>query len=184
MQAGLINNLPAAVTSTGIQRGYSCRVFVLRKNSSLPKWCASSLSCLRILYLTVLGHEVSFLHLRCITFLDMLLCWGQCYLSRYLSRAFHFLRSCGLVGIYRGVVEIGDRAVLKHHGGGKNCICMANVIFKQVCVSMSVFGCISTMPQCHPALYHVATFMILYVCQWKKLDLPLVTTWDCLDLHF
>lgn len=75
-----------------------------------------------------------------------------------MSRAFHFPRSYRLVGIYRGVVETGERVVLKHCDGENICICVSNVIFKQVCVSMSVLGCVSTMPQCHPVLYYVAAF--------------------------
>lgn len=63
-----------------------------------------------------------------------------------------------MVGFYKGVVETGERVVLKHHGGEKMCICLANVFFKQVCVSMSVLGSVSTMPLCPPALYHMATF--------------------------
>lgn len=78
--------------------------------------------------------------------------------EQVLSRAFHFPRSYGLVGIYKGVVETGEEVVLKHHSGGKICIFLVNVIFKQLCVSMSVLDCVSTMPQCHPALYHVAAF--------------------------
>lgn len=73
---------------------------------------------------------------------------------------------------------------MKHHGGGKICICLANVIFKQVCVSMSVLGCVSTMSQCHPALYNMATSYDNIFMSVIKLELPLVTIWDCLDLHF
>lgn len=62
------------------------------------------------------------------------------------------------------MVETGGRVVLKHHGGGKNCICLANVMFKQVCVTVSVLGCVSTMPQCHPVFYHMATSVIIYIC--------------------
>lgn len=169
MQASQMHTLPSAVTGVGSQRGYSFHVGVLRQCVEAPKIsCASSLICLCNLDLTVLRHDkVSLLHLKCITvfFFFQGIFWHAFLLIGHVIRAgtwtahFIFPGHIRLLGMYQVVVETGEGMVLKQCGW-ENFICLANVSFKQVWISMIVLGCVSTMPWCHPVLYHVTSYYV------------------------